>query len=751
MLRYLPNRISWLCLFVLLHGLNFAQDITLLSQLVNGSATVSAVDNGILYFDSGNKIVISNVSTPQSPVVLGSFLLDATILDLDVEFEQLAILDADGLFSLYSVFVPEMPDLLDSLSIGPVEFDPIFDTFAAEISIVGSKVFILREDSGLLVIDISDPENVQVADSYIDISSTGYYSFAISDSLVLIGRVTSDLISVVTVLQYSDESNLEVVGEVSLGDTPEGITIAGDIAYIAAGQQGIISLDINNPTSPTILDDAYWDGWYTQVEVFGDYAYVAADAAGMLVIDISQPNNMEDTPVGFYVSSEEYSYLQYLTLDDNTAYLPYGLGGLKIVDISDPLAPTYLADGSPNSGGSAFGVDYKNDFVYLADWSNDLTIVDVSDPVNPAIIRNVGFDGSGKKVRIFGDYAYVTGSYGVHIVDISNPLEASVVGEFIRSEPGSIYPHGVDVKDDKMYVSFNAMGLYVVDVSNPENPIELGHFDALDWARDVVVVDSLAYLLNLNDGGSFSEALQYMQILNISDPNNIYEIGNWTGSRNYAWSNNILVRDAFAYVLGDKGLFIIDISDPTNPVTTGVWNPGGWNFRLSEDGNFAFIAKEGAGLKVVDVSNPSNPSLATTFSTFDYCADVAPRDSLVYIADADGGLLIAQHGFAPVSINNDHEIATPLSFGLDQNFPNPFYPSTTIQYSIPFSSQVELNIYDMKGRLIKTDSVEHPAAGVYSLNWNGTDMAGRSVPSGMYIFQIISGEFNMSRKMVLLK
>jgi hypothetical protein len=120
------------------------------------------------------------------------------------------------------------------------------------------------------------------------------------------------------------------------------------------------------------------------------------------------------------------------------------------------------------TGGAAFGVDYKDDFVYVADWSNDLTIVDAADPYNPSIIGNVGFDGSGRKVRIFGDYAYVTGSYGIHIVDISSPFEATVAGEFIRSSTGGVYPHGVDVKDGKCYISFNAMGLYIVDVSNPE-------------------------------------------------------------------------------------------------------------------------------------------------------------------------------------------------------------------------------------------------------------------------------------------
>ena len=403
-----------------------------------------------------------------------------------------------------------------------------------------------------------------------------------------------------------------------------------------------------------------------------------------------------------------------------------------------------------DTGGAAFGVDYKDDFVYVAAWSNDLTIVDAADPYNPSIIGNVGFDGSGRKVRIFGDYAYVTGSYGIHIVDISNPFEVSVAGEFIRSSPGGVYPHGVDVKDGKCYISFNAMGLYIIDVSNPENPVELGHFDALDWARDVVVVDSLAYLLNLNNGGGFSDALQYLQILNISDPNNIYEVGNWIGSNVYAWSNSLIVREDHAYVLGDHGLFILDITDPTSPQTVGVWNPGGWNFRMSEDGDLLYIAKEGGGMKVVDVSDPTNPSLISTFSTIDYCADVAPRDSLVYIADADGGLLIAQHTFAPVSIDNKNG-AVPQSFHLDQNYPNPFNPVTTLRYDLPENSLVNITIYDMLGREVKTLINQTQNSGYKSLIWDATNDYGEPVSAGLYLYRIRAGDFRQTKKMVLLK
>jgi hypothetical protein len=171
---------------------------------------------------------------------------------------------------------------------------------------------------------------------------------------------------------------------------------------------------------------------------------------------------------------------------------------------------------------------------------------------------------------------------------------------------------------------------------------------------------------------------------------------------------------------------------------------------MSEDGDLLYIAKEGGGMKVVDVSDPTNPSLISTFSTIDYCADVAPRDSLVYIADADGGLLIAQHTFAPVSIDNKNG-AVPQSFHLDQNYPNPFNPVTTLRYDLPENSLVNITIYDMLGREVKTLINQTQNSGYKSLIWDATNDYGEPVSAGLYLYRIRAGDFRQTKKMVLLK
>jgi len=85
------------------------------------------------------------------------------------------------------------------------------------------------------------------------------------------------------------------------------------------------------------------------------------------------------------------------------------------------------------------------------------------------------------------------------------------------------------------------------------------------------------------------------------------------------------------------------------------------------------------------------------------------------------------------------------------NFPNPFNPITTIEYSIPEDNFVSINIYNTDGQLIKVLHEDKATAGSHTLQWNGTNNLGESVGSGQYYYQVVSGDYIDTKKMVLLK
>lgn len=93
----------------------------------------------------------------------------------------------------------------------------------------------------------------------------------------------------------------------------------------------------------------------------------------------------------------------------------------------------------------------------------------------------------------------------------------------------------------------------------------------------------------------------------------------------------------------------------------------------------------------------------------------------------------------------------PTAFVLKQNFPNPFNPSTKISYILHTATEVKLTIYNIQGQLIRTLVNAFQSAGEKSITWNGLDDRGTQVPSGLYFFQINTGKFKQTKKMILMR
>jgi hypothetical protein len=104
----------------------------------------------------------------------------------------------------------------------------------------------------------------------------------------------------------------------------------------------------------------------------------------------------------------------------------------------------------------------------------------------------------------------------------------------------------------------------------------------------------------------------------------------------------------------------------------------------------------------------------------------------------------------PVGVDNRSE-TLPQGFALEQNFPNPFNPSTTIRYELPEEAMVNVTIYDMLGRQVKTLINQTQDAGYKSVIWDATNDYGKPVSAGIYLYQIQAGEYIRTKKMVLLK
>ena len=107
--------------------------------------------------------------------------------------------------------------------------------------------------------------------------------------------------------------------------------------------------------------------------------------------------------------------------------------------------------------------------------------------------------------------------------------------------------------------------------------------------------------------------------------------------------------------------------------------------------------------------------------------------------------------FPGEQLNSDEVNMLPNQLMLHPNFPNPFNPITSLRYDLPNDGLVNITIYDMMGRIVKTLVNDSQTAGYKSIQWNATNDRNEPVSAGLYLYSIQAGEFRQTKKMVLLK
>jgi len=108
-------------------------------------------------------------------------------------------------------------------------------------------------------------------------------------------------------------------------------------------------------------------------------------------------------------------------------------------------------------------------------------------------------------------------------------------------------------------------------------------------------------------------------------------------------------------------------------------------------------------------------------------------------------------GGGTVKVIHDNDRGFPMKYILKDNYPNPFNPTTTLHYDLPEDALVNITIYDMMGRQVKTLINQTKNAGYKSVIWDATNDYGKPVSAGIYLYQIQSNGFIQTRKMLLLK
>ena len=146
----------------------------------------------------------------------------------------------------------------------------------------------------------------------------------------------------------------------------------------------------------------------------------------------------------------------------------------------------------------------------------------------------------------------------------------------------------------------------------------------------------------------------------------------------------------------------------------------------------------------------THPSAGSGTYVFTYTAPASPGTVTLYATGVSGGFS-GSWNHAPSATITVTSVAsveenTPATFALQQNFPNPFNPTTTIVYSLPSSGHVALTIYDLSGRIVATLVDAAQSAGSYRVTFDAEGLA-----SGVYLARLTAGSRTAVRKLALLK
>ena len=218
---------------------------------------------------------------------------------------------------------------------------------------------------------------------------------------------------------------------------------------------------------------------------------------------------------------------------------------------------------------------------------------------SPGQVSYLDLPGYTNGIAVSGDYAYIAaGGAGLQVVSLS-PERATPQIAGSLSLPGT--QMGVAIVGNRAYVAAGSSGLHVLDISNPASPTLLGTFNTGNFARNVKVVGSTAFVANSSN----------LMLVNIANPAAMIQ----TSSLNIGgtvWGVDVDPNRNLAVVAaGFLGIATVDISNLSAPIVRGTVSTGDAR-NVVVSGNYAFVADHSSSMRSVSIMNASSPTILST-------------------------------------------------------------------------------------------------------------------------------------------
>lgn len=521
---------------------------------------------------------------------------------------------------------------------------------------------------------------------------------------------------------------------------------------------GTSIIDITNAGSATeITFIPSPSSTWKDIKTYQNYAYVVTESSGgMQIIDLSNlPSSatLVSTYTGFSTSHNIY-------IDEANAMLyAEGSGSIRAISLADPENPVELS----TFGISSHDIYARDNIVYVSEGSNgSIGIFDLSNPASPTMISRFQIPNAGFVHNAWltddGNYLMTTEettNKTVKLFDIQDLNNVFIIDEYLG--PSNL-AHNTHIKGDFAYLSHYADGLRILDISNPNNIFEAGFYDTTpstggftgSWGAFPFFPSGKILASDFSNGlfvFGFDPNLPNDMSISLSANNPPITIPPGGGAFTF---NVTITNNTGSIQMVDIWNTIItpageEVGPTIGPINTDLAGGGTINVN-NVNQNVPAAVPVGTYTYIFSVGDFPNRPIST--DSFTFSKSVGPTTKIGVGSEVVTNWQADWDG----AINQvASEEAIPEAFVLEQNYPNPFNPTTTISYQLPRAETVRIIIYDLTGRQVQELLYENKEAGSYSVEWNGNNQIGQRVSSGLYIYQISAGKFSQTRKMVFVK
>jgi len=580
------------------------------------------------------------------------------------------------------------------------------------MSVVGNYAYI-TSNNGLTVVDANNPSNPVVSGTYIPSGSAQLKDVKVQGNVAFVVSSINGL----RILNIQNPATITEIGSFVPGSfTYYSVALNGNSAFLAYGssqsQNGNISvIDITTPVNPVLLNTFIVSSFVaSNLHISGNSLYASNNNNKISIINISNPSQ----PVNIGNIDTEYhniNYKQFAVTQNNNFILYPKEYGFCVFDVSNPLnsfVVTYYCDDSQINEilkhGNLIYTCERLSTTY-GDFYGFIRVFDVTNPNVPLYLHSHPITEwshlSKNRIFIQGQCLFVTNLQeytnqpnGFLIYDISNPFEFIELGEFKILNATSV---GIYVQGNYAYVCFEENGLYIVDISNPSAPLQVGH----------VILSGSAIARFINVSGNYAyitDSFNLLHVIDVSVPTMPTQIATHIlapppAGIQYTRGNHFSISGSLIYTAIPSpscvGIIITDVSNPANPQNIGSYSGISSPTSVSMAGNIIYSSDYSSGLQVLDISNLAQVSLGGYFYINGANSNSLIGDGdYIYLTTNKKGIYILRNDYQ-TSIENNIKDNAPLII-----YPNPFSESAFIQLPTDFknSEKIKVRVVDTQGK-----------------------------------------------------